>query len=70
VSAREQLSYEEQVNLSDKSLLQQSVILFWSFFDPIHPQVFNPDFSVCQVFKEEENKQSVFLNNLFFLLSS
>ncbi|KFR03726.1 WD repeat-containing protein 63, partial [Opisthocomus hoazin] len=39
VSAREQLSYEEQVNLSDKSLLQQSVILFWSFFDPIHPQL-------------------------------
>ncbi|NXA26264.1 WDR63 protein, partial [Ibidorhyncha struthersii] len=39
VSAREQLSYEEQVNLSDKSFLQQSVILFWSFFDPIHPQL-------------------------------
>ncbi|KAM6199951.1 dynein axonemal intermediate chain 3 [Sarcoramphus papa] len=39
VSARQQLSYEEQVNLSDKSLLQQSVILFWSFFDPIHPQL-------------------------------
>ncbi|XP_075567514.1 dynein axonemal intermediate chain 3 isoform X4 [Pelecanus crispus] len=39
VSAGERLSYEEQVNLSDKSLLQQSVILFWSFFDPIHPQL-------------------------------
>ncbi|KFQ85654.1 WD repeat-containing protein 63, partial [Phoenicopterus ruber ruber] len=39
VSARERLSHEEQVNLSDKSLLQQSVILFWSFFDPIHPQL-------------------------------
>ncbi|XP_075364596.1 dynein axonemal intermediate chain 3 isoform X2 [Mycteria americana] len=39
VSARERLSYEEQVNLSDKSLLQQSVILCWSFFDPIHPQL-------------------------------
>ncbi|KAF1496076.1 WD repeat-containing protein 63, partial [Pygoscelis antarcticus] len=39
VSARVWLSYEEQVNLSDKSLLQQSVILFWSFFDPIHPQL-------------------------------
>ncbi|KFZ54170.1 WD repeat-containing protein 63, partial [Antrostomus carolinensis] len=39
VSARERLSYEEQVNLSDKSLLQPSVILFWSFFDPIHPQL-------------------------------
>ncbi|NXT39498.1 WDR63 protein, partial [Pelecanoides urinatrix] len=39
VSVRERLSYEEQVNLCDKSLLQQSVILFWSFFDPIHPQL-------------------------------
>ncbi|KAF1468926.1 WD repeat-containing protein 63, partial [Eudyptula minor novaehollandiae] len=39
VSARVWLSYEEQINLSDKSLLQQSVILFWSFFDPIHPQL-------------------------------
>ncbi|XP_069645224.1 dynein axonemal intermediate chain 3 isoform X1 [Haliaeetus albicilla] len=39
VSARDQLSYKEQVNLSDKSLLQQSVILFWSFFDSMHPQL-------------------------------
>ncbi|NXK14203.1 WDR63 protein, partial [Herpetotheres cachinnans] len=39
VSARKRLFYEKQVNLSDKSLLQQSVILFWSFFDPIHPQL-------------------------------
>ncbi|NXK18220.1 WDR63 protein, partial [Arenaria interpres] len=39
VSARQRLFYEEQVNLSDKSLLQQSVILFLSFFDPIHPQL-------------------------------
>ncbi|KAJ7410142.1 hypothetical protein WISP_111177 [Willisornis vidua] len=39
VSARKQLSYEEHDNLSNKSLLHQSVILFWSFFDPIHPQL-------------------------------
>ncbi|NXJ47178.1 WDR63 protein, partial [Spizaetus tyrannus] len=39
VSARDRLSYKEQVNLSDKSLLQQSVILFWSFFDSMHPQL-------------------------------
>ncbi|XP_010118450.1 PREDICTED: WD repeat-containing protein 63, partial [Chlamydotis macqueenii] len=39
VSARKRLSYEKQVNLSGTSLLQQSVILFWSFFDPIHPQL-------------------------------
>ncbi|NWS35849.1 WDR63 protein, partial [Polioptila caerulea] len=35
LSAIEQPSYEEQVNLSNKSLLHQSVILLWSFFDPI-----------------------------------
>ncbi|NXI04904.1 WDR63 protein, partial [Pachycephala philippinensis] len=35
LSAREQPSYEEQVNLSNKSLLHQSVILLLSFFDPI-----------------------------------
>ncbi|NXY72203.1 WDR63 protein, partial [Glareola pratincola] len=39
VSARDRHYYEEQANLSDKSLLQQSVILFWSFFDPIHPKL-------------------------------
>ncbi|XP_064928729.1 dynein axonemal intermediate chain 3 isoform X2 [Columba livia] len=39
VSARGRLSYEEQVNLSDKSLLQQPVVLFWCSFDPIHPQL-------------------------------
>ncbi|XP_040466174.1 dynein intermediate chain 3, axonemal isoform X7 [Falco naumanni] len=39
VSARKRHSYKEQVNLSDKSLLQQSLILFWSSFDPIHPQL-------------------------------
>ncbi|NWS75173.1 WDR63 protein, partial [Crotophaga sulcirostris] len=39
VSARVRLSYEEQVNLCDKSSLQQSVILFLSFSDPSHPQL-------------------------------
>ncbi|NWV84831.1 WDR63 protein, partial [Dasyornis broadbenti] len=39
LSAREQPLYEEQVNLSTKSLLHQSVILLWSFFDPICPQL-------------------------------
>ncbi|KFO72769.1 WD repeat-containing protein 63, partial [Cuculus canorus] len=39
VSARRRLSDEEEVNLCDKSLLQKSVILFWSFFDPTHPQL-------------------------------
>ncbi|NXX29003.1 WDR63 protein, partial [Nicator chloris] len=35
LSAREKPLYEEQVNLSNESLLHQSVILLWSFFDPI-----------------------------------
>ncbi|NWH83808.1 WDR63 protein, partial [Aegithalos caudatus] len=35
LSAREQPSYEEQVNLSNKSMLHKSVILLWSFFDPM-----------------------------------
>ncbi|NXJ80679.1 WDR63 protein, partial [Trogon melanurus] len=39
VSAKERLSNEDRVNLSDKSLLQESVIIFWSIFDPIHPQL-------------------------------
>ncbi|NXI35750.1 WDR63 protein, partial [Galbula dea] len=39
VSVRGRLSHEEQVNLSEKTLLHQSVIVFWSVFDPIHPQL-------------------------------
>ncbi|NWI36708.1 WDR63 protein, partial [Picathartes gymnocephalus] len=39
LSAREQPSYEEQVNLSNKSLLHQSVILLWSFFVPSRLQL-------------------------------
>ncbi|NXN12830.1 WDR63 protein, partial [Indicator maculatus] len=39
VSPREQLSYEEQVSVSDKPLLPQSVIVLWSFSDPMHPQL-------------------------------
>ncbi|NWV22739.1 WDR63 protein, partial [Origma solitaria] len=39
LSAREQPAYEEQVNLSNKSLLHQSAILLWSFFYPICPQL-------------------------------
>ncbi|NXN85767.1 WDR63 protein, partial [Bombycilla garrulus] len=35
LSAREHPSYEEQVDLPNKSLLHQSVILLCSFFDPI-----------------------------------
>nr|XP_040145127.1 dynein intermediate chain 3, axonemal [Ictidomys tridecemlineatus] len=39
VSMTERLSFEERVQLSGKLLLQPSLILFWSFSDPIHPQV-------------------------------
>nr|XP_025038962.1 WD repeat-containing protein 63 isoform X3 [Pelodiscus sinensis] len=39
VSVTERLSYEERVTQSGKLLLQKSPILFWSFSDPIHPQL-------------------------------
>ncbi|XP_074122452.1 dynein axonemal intermediate chain 3 [Sminthopsis crassicaudata] len=39
VSIAERLSYEERVNALSKLLLQPSLILFWSFSDPIHPQL-------------------------------
>ncbi|XP_035189583.1 WD repeat-containing protein 63 isoform X2 [Oxyura jamaicensis] len=38
-SATQQHSDEERNNLSDKLLLQDSVIIFWSFFDPNRPQL-------------------------------
>ncbi|NXA31614.1 WDR63 protein, partial [Eudromia elegans] len=38
-SATERLSYDERVDLSGKLLLQKSVIVFWSFSDPLHPQL-------------------------------
>lgn len=39
VSVAVRLSFEERVHFSGKLLLQPSLILFWSFSDPIHPQV-------------------------------
>uniref|UniRef100_A0A8C0IJA7 Dynein axonemal intermediate chain 3 n=1 Tax=Chelonoidis abingdonii TaxID=106734 RepID=A0A8C0IJA7_CHEAB len=39
VSVTERLSYEERITQSGKLLLQKSPILFWSFSDPIHPQL-------------------------------
>lgn len=39
VSVAVRLSFEERVYFSGKLLLQPSLILFWSFSDPIHPQV-------------------------------
>ncbi|EMP27374.1 WD repeat-containing protein 63 [Chelonia mydas] len=39
VSVTERLSYEERIAQSGKLLLRKSPILFWSFSDPIHPQV-------------------------------
>ncbi|NXI64177.1 WDR63 protein, partial [Anseranas semipalmata] len=37
-SATQQLSYEGRINRSNKLLMQDSII-FWSFFDPTHPQL-------------------------------
>ncbi|KAB0394411.1 hypothetical protein E2I00_019271, partial [Balaenoptera physalus] len=39
VSVAVRLSFEERVHFSGKLLLQPSLILFWSFSDPIHPQI-------------------------------
>ena len=39
MSVAVRLSFEERVHFSGKLLLQPSLILFWSFSDPIHPQV-------------------------------
>ncbi|XP_038270600.1 dynein axonemal intermediate chain 3 isoform X2 [Dermochelys coriacea] len=39
VSVTERLSYEERIAQSGKLLLRKSPILFWSFSDPIHPQL-------------------------------
>uniref|UniRef100_A0A8C3SEI9 WD repeat-containing protein 63 n=1 Tax=Chelydra serpentina TaxID=8475 RepID=A0A8C3SEI9_CHESE len=39
VSVTERLSYEERIAQSGKLLLLKSPILFWSFSDPIHPQL-------------------------------
>ncbi|KAM5320931.1 dynein axonemal intermediate chain 3 [Glossophaga mutica] len=39
VSVAVRLSFEERVHFSGKLLLQPSLILFWSFSDPIHPQL-------------------------------
>lgn len=50
-SATQRYSDEERINPSDKLLLQDSVIIFWSFSDPTRPQVFNQDFQKFQVFK-------------------
>uniref|UniRef100_A0A8D0DV88 Dynein axonemal intermediate chain 3 n=1 Tax=Salvator merianae TaxID=96440 RepID=A0A8D0DV88_SALMN len=39
VAVTERLSYEERVQHSGKLLLWKAPILFWSFADPIHPQL-------------------------------
>ncbi|XP_048208095.1 dynein axonemal intermediate chain 3 [Perognathus longimembris pacificus] len=49
VSVAARLSYEDRVHFSGKLLLQPSLILFWSFSDPIHPQLMleSPDDIFC-----------------------
>ncbi|XP_062308219.1 LOW QUALITY PROTEIN: dynein axonemal intermediate chain 3 [Osmerus eperlanus] len=39
VSVIERLSFEDRINASTKLLLNPSLILFWSFSDPINPQL-------------------------------
>ncbi|XP_073090319.1 dynein axonemal intermediate chain 3 isoform X1 [Manis javanica] len=49
VSLAVRLSFEDRVHFSGKLLLQPSLILFWSFSDPIHPQLMleSPDDIFC-----------------------
>ncbi|XP_043861259.1 dynein axonemal intermediate chain 3 [Dromiciops gliroides] len=49
VSIAERLSYEDRVQFSGRLLLQPSLILFWSFSDPIHPQLMlqSPEDIIC-----------------------
>uniref|UniRef100_F6VKN9 Dynein axonemal intermediate chain 3 n=1 Tax=Equus caballus TaxID=9796 RepID=F6VKN9_HORSE len=49
VSVAVRLSFEDRVHFSGKLLLQPSLILFWSFSDPIHPQLMleSPDDIFC-----------------------
>ncbi|XP_040326753.1 dynein axonemal intermediate chain 3 [Herpailurus yagouaroundi] len=49
VSMAVRLSLEDRVHFSGKLLLQPSLILFWSFSDPIHPQLMleSPDDIFC-----------------------
>ncbi|XP_075395095.1 dynein axonemal intermediate chain 3 [Tenrec ecaudatus] len=49
VSVAVRLSFEDRVHFSGKLLLQPSLILFWSFSDPIHPQLMleSPDDIYC-----------------------
>ncbi|XP_076976534.1 dynein axonemal intermediate chain 3 isoform X2 [Tamandua tetradactyla] len=49
VSVAVRLCFEDRVHFSGKLLLQPSLILFWSFSDPIHPQLMleSPDDIFC-----------------------
>ncbi len=49
VSCGENLSFDDRVDLSTVLLRKQSLILIWSFTDPIHPVLFleAPDSILC-----------------------
>ncbi|XP_075471750.1 dynein axonemal intermediate chain 3 isoform X2 [Ascaphus truei] len=48
VSVTERLSFEDRINISSKLLLKPSLILIWSFNDPINPQVVLWDISAYE----------------------
>lgn len=49
VSCGQSYSFDERIQLSTRLLLSRSLILIWSFTDPIHPQLFleAPDDILC-----------------------
>ena len=43
VSCAERVTFDDRVDNASKILMNPSLILLWSFLDPIHPQVCNVD---------------------------
>jgi hypothetical protein len=58
------LCYEDRVHFSGKLLLQSSLILFWSFSDPIHPQVISESYP--HSLKFSNTTFSYIFNSFFF----
>ncbi|XP_064386318.1 dynein axonemal intermediate chain 3-like isoform X2 [Halichondria panicea] len=56
VSCGQNYSFDERIQLSNRLLLSKSLILIWSFTDPIHPQLFleAPDDVLCFKFNPSD----------------
>ena len=53
MSVAEKMSFDDRIDSAAKVIMTPSLILIWSFTDPIHPQVFmDTIFSMRQVLSE------------------